>query len=100
HTRCLSDWSSDVCSSDLSLIGQFPVLLPIFKFFLDSPISTIVLLIATLVWSSRLLPFFGQRETPHLNGPLLHRKHLIALNIYSRSEERRVGKECRFKSIG
>src|SRR5437762_4503426 len=60
-----------------SPIGQFPVLSPIFKFFLDSPISTVVLLMATLVWSCLLLPFFGQRETPHSNGLLLHRKHLI-----------------------
>src|SRR5205814_3531235 len=24
HTRCLSDWSSDVCSSDLSYVGGQP----------------------------------------------------------------------------
>src|SRR5882724_3408241 len=24
HTRCLSDWSSDVCSSDLDHIAQLP----------------------------------------------------------------------------
>src|SRR5436309_6825912 len=43
----------------------------------------VVLLMATLVWSCRLLPFFRQRETAHSNGLLLHRKHLIALYIYS-----------------
>src|SRR5882724_6010483 len=26
HTRCLSDWSSDVCSSDLEIIGASPAL--------------------------------------------------------------------------
>src|SRR5438045_8915110 len=70
HTRCLSDWSSDVCSSDLR---QF-------------------------------LP----HEGPHrlAKGLLLvseaevHRPPLLVLfvrddSLTTRSEERRVGKECR-----
>src|SRR5262245_62294460 len=28
HTRCLSDWSSDVCSSDLIVLGPFFLLIP------------------------------------------------------------------------
>src|ERR1035441_10856970 len=35
HTRCLSDWSSDVCSSDLGrLTGWILCLLPVVMFFL------------------------------------------------------------------
>src|SRR5205814_6231721 len=72
HTRCLSDWSSDVCSSDLRLISH-----------------------------SRLIPEFSltRRRTSSPNAsrsaavasPVLIRK----LVCFSRSEERRVGKECR-----
>src|ERR1035441_9556865 len=51
HTRCLSDWSSDVCSSDLCRRRRKP--------------------------------------TP------LHRRRLRGPSTSSRSEERRVGKECR-----
>src|SRR5215212_11645538 len=55
HTRCLSDWSSDVCSSDLSLVGVY-----------------VVAVIATSVTALDSKP--GELD---------------------RSEERRVGKECR-----
>src|SRR5947199_10262374 len=56
HTRCLSDWSSDVCSSDLA--GK----------------TDIVVRIAV-----------GHRG--HL--------HQLGAEELDRSEERRVGKECR-----
>src|SRR5438045_4366780 len=57
HTRCLSDWSSDVCSSDLSCDG--PLALPCSR-------------------SSR------PSNRPCVESP-----------ASCRSEERRVGKECR-----
>src|ERR1035438_10648706 len=54
HTRCLSDWSSDVCSSDLCAEERA-----------------------------------GGRAVRHLPALGPRRLH--------RSEERRVGKECRFR---
>ena len=71
HTRLQGDWSSDVCSSDLTYAHEFCVL--------------------TSTWYQ-----------PKSNGP--QQLQLIAkpvdplhenLNVQYRSEERRVGKECR-----
>src|SRR5215212_11123695 len=56
HTRCLSDWSSDVCSSDLTR--------------------------QVLRWLG-ITPVLAARNTGHGSG------------LGVRSEERRVGKECR-----
>src|SRR5205814_5363744 len=93
HTRCLSDWSSDVCSSDLqsflaalNLLGQTRVLatengspsVPDLKGFNGEPKKWRE--IAPLVWRN-------------IGGP-----DRIAAKIENdrvRSEERRVGKECR-----
>src|SRR5437899_11398495 len=57
HTRCLSDWSSDVCSSDLTS------------------------------WKGRDLP-------RGFTSPERSRRRISCLSCL-RSEERRVGKECR-----
>src|SRR5205814_3991667 len=59
HTRCLSDWSSDVCSSDLTFSVN------------DSPLAG----------------RDGGKVTSRVIAARLHRE--------ARSEERRVGKECR-----
>src|SRR5437899_10750392 len=64
HTRCLSDWSSDVCSSDL-LWHWFAAAMP-----------------QTSAVTNRLI----DSNDPYL---LLH----------ARSEERRVGKECRSQML-
>src|SRR5262245_65060367 len=80
HTRCLSDWSSDVCSSDLQ---------------------------ADLIWMSEQEMLPGRRYLAKLGARTVgltvdapkHRldvdtgTHLAAKTL--RSEERRVGKECR-----
>src|SRR5438045_9732619 len=58
HTRCLSDWSSDVCSSDLGEQRHVHVV-----------------------------------EYEHLVAQ--HREAVEVLGALLRSEERRVGKECR-----
>src|SRR3546814_20756977 len=86
----ISDWSSDVCSSDLANLGH-------------------VLthdLVATLGHPRHLLaPPLGlkahaQEADPEGVGDRLHlaqvRRHLGAglVNVGQRSEERRVGKEC------
>src|SRR5688572_31287898 len=78
HTRFDCDWSSDVCSSDLSSANTKPaltVIAPLWRFLL-----------------ARL------REASTLRGAVLL---ISAAGVYlspdqqERSEERRVGKECR-----
>src|SRR5438876_6346877 len=78
HTRWTGDWSSDVCSSDLSLAGP---ILPTdwsrtkngeFLFFQQEDPRT--------GWDVWALPMSGDRKP---------------VPILTRSEERRVGKECR-----
>src|SRR5262245_66459197 len=63
HTRCLSDWSSDVCSSDLTSVKREDMVLQ-------------QKLLLQLLHLAILLRLFQERLKP-------------------RSEERRVGKECR-----
>src|SRR5207248_7724615 len=82
HTRSYGDWSSDVCSSDLSSIpvGRSPSNTAFFGIYsFGGPFGVI-----TLTNRSPSNP-----ELPTVNwlpfGSL----------TYSRSEERRVGKECR-----
>src|SRR5205814_7229510 len=67
HTRCLSDWSSDVCSSDLA--------------------SVKLLLSASGRNVDAIAPHHGHHPlAQHVNGAEVRA---------ARSEERRVGKECR-----
>src|SRR5947199_5066159 len=74
HTRCLSDWSSDVCSSDLGLgcFGSLPATRCQSK----------------VVAASSPLPFRGSCRIPNPGSHPYYRP-------CDRSEERRVGKECR-----
>src|SRR5205814_7910146 len=71
HTRCLSDWSSDVCSSDLS--GPSPA----------------------LTLKGCVLCFISNNARP--TSRMVKCLHIFINNARasSRSEERRVGKECR-----
>src|SRR5205814_7277710 len=89
HTRCLSDWSSDVCSSDLTLVrtGVYWFLfrrlhvpcIP-FKRHICTNIYFLLICIAHLSRAKH------GRAWPLCAGPFPVRR--------SRSEERRVGKEC------
>src|SRR5262245_65761930 len=72
HTRCLSDWSSDVCSSDLST---------------GMPVSAETGI--PVEWSKDK----GIKWTADLPGIGLSSPVVAAGRV--RSEERRVGKECR-----
>src|SRR5437899_12482642 len=65
HTRCLSDWSSDVCSSDLTRVTRA-----------DAP------KVLEYKWGG----FDMRWELEDLGG---------GTRLTLRSEERRVGKECR-----
>src|SRR5947199_3164226 len=78
HTRCLSDWSSDVCSSDLH---SFPLEL-VFKFLTNATVEEV------LTQAMLPAPMFEVR------WPWDTSRALAVLRV-ARSEERRVGKECR-----
>src|SRR5438046_8279384 len=81
HTRLVSDWSSDVCSSDLearTMISSIPYVLASLRLML--PLAS--------PHSQNLPPgaAVGHAEAG-----------AAALVGYLRSEERRVGKECRWR---
>src|SRR5438046_9919450 len=69
HTRLVSDWSSDVCSSDL-VVDDFVGLLA---------------LLGLLTLAERLLAVGAPQVEVRFRALLV------------RSEERRVGKECRYR---
>src|SRR2546429_5923636 len=82
HTRCSRDWSSDVCSSDL-FAGGTKLLQSCGK---SGDSSNHV----PTDWSSFVPPAKGQSYVDVTFGCTVTR-----LTDASRSEERRVGKECR-----
>src|SRR5436190_4824060 len=88
HTRSLCDWSSDVCSSDLSAAKRAGIgadLSTILKRLATGPGQPMPARFAALVAveAARGLDYAHRQRDP--NGNLLH----------LRSEERRVGKRCR-----
>src|SRR5258705_10095630 len=82
HTRCLSDWSSDVCSSDL------------FKMW-----SWMYAAMSIFLSSVYFLRSCFQQEIKVSTNGISGSWKFVGLALYSwtlpRSEERRVGKECR-----
>src|SRR5205814_3157935 len=92
HTRCLSDWSSDVCSSDLQQLYQ-----P-----LDfSSFSTLQIPRLSVGISGPACVVPGSQVTYPLtisnigSATATQGTSTITLPDGTRSEERRVGKECR-----
>src|SRR5690606_40496786 len=75
HTRFSRDWSSDVCSSDLGY----------------SALPQITLSTGT----QKISPASGIPVPDANNGELKPTAVLSSSSLQSRSEERRVGKECR-----
>src|SRR5258705_8458699 len=82
HTRCLSDWSSDVCSSDLLPIGA---LVSGFTFPLESSMITYSLT------NNRPSNASGSCRPARIRWGSDGNEGGYSI----RSEERRVGKECR-----
>src|SRR5262245_65307397 len=81
HTRCLSDWSSDVCSSDLSKLYrrsglQLDVTLPQRRY----------------EWAAQILTRALGESASDAGTEALQRTARA-----QRSEERRVGKECGYR---
>src|SRR5437762_9441612 len=81
HTRYIGDWSSDVCSSDLIGIRQ--------QILGGSAAETEPFFISV---AAPVAPVAGEPEAfgnaPHVGDGIIRIAH-------PRSEERRVGKECR-----
>src|SRR5205814_6904947 len=92
HTRCLSDWSSDVCSSDLDIMPVFFALQivlnenqPLIRSATDPvkfPVGA-----TFLNWRDFYLTDIQTRK--------MHSRLSKKQGCSHRSEERRVGKECR-----
>src|SRR5205814_3449976 len=100
HTRCLSDWSSDVCSSDLVEVGQSATV----AVAPNDPNAG-----DTAVFSIRRDPAFGtatidpggQLTYVADGGPGITDLTVgVTDNGSPRSEERRVGKEHRSRRRG
>src|SRR5207253_4795319 len=91
------DWSSDVCSSDLTESSMLA------RFFIDRPVLawviSIVIVLMGLI-ASGLLPI---AQYPDVTPPTVRvtafypgaSAQVVADTVAARSEERRVGKECR-----
>src|SRR5439155_8676807 len=89
HTRWPRDWSSDVCSSDLfGLRFRAEPVVIFFNFIGAGQILVAILLGMGLCW---LIGSQAEDPTMILMGSLC----ILFDSSYRRSEERRVGKECR-----
>src|SRR5437899_12377639 len=84
HTRCLSDWSSDVCSSDLPI----SILVPVDPFVEPKP--------GELRYDAQIEHELDG-SNPHSYVRLYRRGVFVG---YDRSEERRVGEEGRSRWRG
>src|SRR5205814_6531178 len=85
HTRCLSDWSSDVCSSDLRLPREPEKLIDRVQKFWTAITSNQRFAALEFVLPEKRNQFLSGTPMPILKARVLG----------LRSEERRVGKECR-----
>src|SRR5204863_1663233 len=96
HTRSLRDWSSDVCSSDLN----FSKTLRLWKKHETFGVKVSeVHGVENVAISAYLLHALVRRATHFSPRPVSYDAGAFALSRgeSSRSEERRVGKECRYR---
>src|SRR5205814_4713327 len=92
HTRCLSDWSSDVCSSDLQFAAAEAVQL--LRSIRRAPAQGTMISVSAADPLNLLgIVTPGGRLSPAASNRILYRDG-------ARSEERRVGKECRCRWWG
>src|SRR5206468_4900961 len=98
HTRSDRDWSSDVCSSDLDLIVEAKAKPKIVSVGHSGIGSHTHISLAALCYAAGAevneVPFGAAQVVPSLIGG-----HVDALVQLPRSEERRVGKECRVRGL-
>src|SRR5206468_7361022 len=91
HTRSDRDWSSDVCSSDLAFLYSLPAAqLDALKIGLDA-YEKLPPSIRECAFETR----FDDCDDDGLLDPKFLFKVWLNEAIHIRSEERRVGKECR-----
>src|SRR5438105_13064657 len=83
HTRSTRDWSSDVCSSDLELHDGMQIGRTSCSTFLANTFRVLLTAAAYVLMQELRL---------HL-APTRHARAQVS----TRSEERRVGKECRYR---
>src|SRR5207249_8190892 len=100
HTRSKRDWSADVCSSDLLLLGAEDVDAPAAEARSPSRLDELAALLleraAHVVPAARGVKVVDRRVGVR---PMPADRHTIAGRL-PRSEERRVGKECRRRGGG
>src|SRR5256885_3603505 len=80
HTRLQGDWSSDVCSSDLSRL-----------LLRHSSVQPLIAKARSRLLALELIEEEPENKTARPPAP----SDRFRATIYDRSEERRVGKECR-----
>src|SRR5207253_5745404 len=93
HTRWPRDWSSDVCSSDLS--GEGVLMPPVLIIFKEAPLDRGRVGIGQVITNYRHC--FGlavQFKRPPALVSVEDRVAQVSSLVLRRSEERRVGKEC------
>src|SRR5947199_5166557 len=88
HTRCLSDWSSDVCSSDLRVVRVLEQV--------RAALLRELVRLALLFRLRRVLVLWLNRGSRRGDTQRATRAQEERKKAGSRSEERRVGKEGRF----
>src|SRR3712207_9416575 len=91
HTRYWRDWSSDVCSSDLFEAKLKEVNEEMQKQFKEYRISEALMTVYKLFWDEFSSWYLEMVKPAYVNGEA----QPIDQATYERSEERRVGKECR-----
>src|SRR3546814_15878992 len=84
----ISDWSSDVCSSDLLSAAGEHIALPL----LESILASLQLLAALRLHLLEVI--FLSVEEDDAVGVLLKIAAFLEIGHHRRSDERRVGKEC------